>query len=125
MSSTSPEIKTYNQMRNTFRRLTVVALSTSVLGVLLSAYMFYLATPPVNADFGAYDKWLTDHQEQFLAEEGGRFYWTETHSAFLFGGIAIFLFLVAMCSVQILIVAKVAKVTAKAVLVEARNEKTE
>lgn len=122
MSSTSPEIKTYNQMRNIFRRLTVVALSTSLVGVLLSAYMFYLATPPVTSDFGTYDKWVTDHQEQFLAEKEGRFYWTETHSAFLFGGIAIFLFLAAMCFVQILIVAKVAKVTAKAVVVEARNE---
>ena len=121
MGSISPELKSYQKMRNIFRRLTAAALSLSFVGVLLSAYMFYLATPPHNSDYAAYEKWLTDHQEQFLMEQSGTFYWSEIHSAMLFGGIAVFLLLVGLFSAHMLVVARVAKITAKAVLVDTEN----
>ena len=123
MSSISPALKTYNKMRKIFKLLTWGPLITSAVAAVLGAYMLYLATPPVNADYRAYDKWITDHQEQFLAEQSGRFYWTEMHSAALFGGIAIFAFAVAVFSIQIRIVSKVANVTARAVLDEAKEER--
>jgi hypothetical protein len=122
VSTSSIELKKFNKMRKTFRRLTVIASITSVLTAGLSAYMFYLATPPINSDYATYEKWITDHQEQLLAEQAGRFYWTEGHSGLLLGGTAVLLLAAAVLSVQILIVAKVAKITAKAVIAEERND---
>ena len=113
----SAELRSYNRMRMIFKRLAYISLTVSAIVFGLAALMVSLATPPVNSDYAAYEKWITDHQEQLLAEQSGRFFWTEMHSAALFGGIAIFLFLVAMFSIQILIVVKVAKVTSLAVLV--------
>ena len=108
-------------MRNMLQRLTVIPLSASVVVAILAAYMFYLGTPPVSADYGTYNRWVADHQEQFLAEQNGRFYWAEIHSGLLLGGFAAFLFAVGMYSLQLLIVVKISRVTAKAVQVEARD----
>jgi hypothetical protein len=107
-----------------FKRLAYASMTASAVVFGLAAFMLNLATPPVNSDYAAYEKWLIGHQDQLLAEQSGRFFWTEMHSAVLFGGIATFLLLVALFSIQILIIAKVAKVTSMAVLFESGKGKT-
>ena len=124
-SHPSAELKTYNRMIKVFRFLTFGFFPASALAGGLAAYMLSLGTPPPDSDRRAKYDWLSAHQEQFLAEISGRFFWTEIHSAILFGGISVFLFVVAMCSLQILVVAKVAKVTAKAMITESKEPKTE
>ena len=118
MTADARALETYKKMKKFFRILTISSLATSVFATALAAYMMKLGTPPLEADYATYEKWLTDHQPQLLAERAGQFYWTEINTAFVLGGIAICLLLVALCSAQVLIISKVSRVTASAVLAE-------
>lgn len=117
MTTEAREVTTLKKMNKTLRRLLFIALPGSVVLFGLSLLMINLGVQPTD-ELESY-RWLISHQDQLLAEQAGRFYWSEAFTGMLLGALAVALFVVALVSAHLLLVAKIAKVTAAGVLAEA------
>ena len=115
MAEISVEMQAYKRMMKRFLTWAVISLFASALAFGVAIFMFNLGTPP-NAliDGEQYRLWMIDHQQQFMFKEAGLFYWTEIDTALFAAGSAAVLLLISLYLFQLLVVAKIAKVTAKA-----------
>ena len=118
MAETSVEMTAYTKMVRTFKVVALISLIVALAAGAISLWMFNLGTPPfrdgeLQADL-LYTQWLLDHQQQLMFKAAGLFYWTEIDTAWLSAGSAAVFLIISLYLFQLLVVAKIAKVTAKA-----------
>lgn len=118
MTSESKEMTTYNRMRKALLRLSIFAIAGSAVSLAISLLMFKLGVQP-SGELESY-RWLIAHQEQLLAEQSGRFYWGEAFTGTLLGILSAVLFVVGLVSVNLLVIVKIARITASAVFAESK-----
>ena len=115
MAETSIEMQAYNSMNRKFATWGFITLVISSLAFAFAFFMFFLGTPPNSLTEGEqYRLWMIDHQEQFINQEAGLFYWTEIHTAIFSAGLAVVTLVVSLYLFQLLLVSRIAKVAAKA-----------
>jgi hypothetical protein len=101
----------HQRMLTRFTAVGVASFVVALITALVSVWFFQLGTPPLDGE--ALRLWLIAHQEQLMYQAAGDFYWTEIHTAILLTGFSAVALFSSLYCFQMLVVAKIARVTAE------------